>query len=62
MAEGDAGWVPHYMYRADHAAERLGTGLERFISKKPSTYVANNIWFTFQKVLVGDKALADSAT
>jgi predicted TIM-barrel fold metal-dependent hydrolase len=36
VAEGDAGWVPHYMYRADHAAERLGTGLERLISKKPA--------------------------
>ncbi len=68
VAEGDAGWVPHYMYRADHAADRLGTGLERFISQKPSTYIANNVWFTFQddatayqtEVLVGDKALADS--
>jgi predicted TIM-barrel fold metal-dependent hydrolase len=68
VAEGDAGWVPHYMYRADHAAERLGTGLERTISKPPSSYVANNIWFTFQddatayqtEILVGDKALADS--
>ncbi|MGK2914636.1 MAG: amidohydrolase family protein [Porticoccaceae bacterium] len=67
VAEGDAGWVPHYMYRADHAAERLGTGLDRFISKKPSEYVRNNVWFTFQddatayqtEVLVGDKALVD---
>lgn len=48
VAEGDAGWVPHYMYRADHAAERLGTGLHRTISKKPSEYIRNNIWFTFQ--------------
>lgn len=67
VAEGDAGWVPHYMYRADHAAERLGTGTDRFISKKPSEYVRNNIWFTFQddatayqtEALVGDKALVD---
>ena len=48
VAEGDAGWVPHYMYRADHAADRLGTGLERTISKPPSHYVRDNIWFTFQ--------------
>ncbi len=48
VAEGDAGWVPHYMYRADHAAERLGTGLDRIISKKPSDYIRKNIWFTFQ--------------
>jgi predicted TIM-barrel fold metal-dependent hydrolase len=68
VAEGDAGWVPHYMHRADHAAERLGTGLERTISRPPSSYVANNIWFTFQddatayqtEVLVGERALADS--
>ena len=26
VAEGDAGWVPHWMYRADHAAERLAAG------------------------------------
>ncbi|MBV1931279.1 MAG: amidohydrolase [Porticoccaceae bacterium] len=48
VAEGDAGWVPHYMARADHNAERLGTGLERIISKPPSHYVRENIWFTFQ--------------
>lgn len=48
VAEGDAGWVPHYMYRADHGAERLGTGLEGIISKPPSHYIRENIWFTFQ--------------
>ncbi len=48
IAEGDAGWVPHYMYRADHGAERLGSGLSRWISKPPSHYIRDNIWFTFQ--------------
>lgn len=48
VAEGDAGWVPHYMYRADHGADRLGSGLEGVISKPPSHYVRENIWFTFQ--------------
>jgi len=44
VAEGDAGWVPHYRYRANHAAARIGTGLERTLSRKPS----ENIGFTFQ--------------
>ena len=48
VAEGDAGWVPHYMYRADHAAESMGTGLESILSRKPSDYIRENIWFTFQ--------------
>lgn len=47
VAEGDAGWVPHYMYRSDHAAERLSTGTDH-LSKLPSEYILNNIWFTFQ--------------
>ncbi|MBV1879337.1 MAG: amidohydrolase [Pseudomonadales bacterium] len=47
IAEGDAGWVPHYMYRADHGAERLGEGTG-IISKPPSHYVRENVWFTFQ--------------
>ena len=66
VAEGDAGWVPHYMHRADHAAERMGTGTEEFISRKPSDYIRENIWFTFQddetayesdKLLNNDKLL-----
>ena len=48
VAEGDAGWVPHYMYRADHAAANMGTGLENILSRKPSDYIRENIWFTFQ--------------
>ena len=48
VAEGDAGWVPHYMYRADHAIARLGPGKDSYISKPPSHYIQDNIWFTFQ--------------
>jgi predicted TIM-barrel fold metal-dependent hydrolase len=48
IAEGDAGWLPHYMYRVDHAVERFGAGLDDIISQKPSEYIRNNIWFTFQ--------------
>jgi len=47
--EADAGWVPHYMYRMDHAFKRhrhwlTGTELHRL----PSEYFAENIYVTFQ--------------
>jgi len=48
VAEADAGWVPHWMYRSDHAAERWGSAMQRTISKKPSEYVLSNAHFTFQ--------------
>ena len=48
-AEADGGWVPHYMYRMDHAYDRhrhwmRGKELER----KPSEYFREHIYFTFQ--------------
>jgi predicted TIM-barrel fold metal-dependent hydrolase len=49
-AEADAGWVPHYMYRMDHAYKRhrnwLPPGQE--LSRLPSKYFAENIYVTFQ--------------
>jgi uncharacterized protein len=48
--EADAGWVPHFMYRMDHAYKRhrywLPAGQE--LSKMPSEYFAENIFVTFQ--------------
>ncbi len=48
--EADAGWVPHFMYRMDHAFNRhrywLPPGQQ--LSKKPSEYFAENIFVTFQ--------------
>jgi predicted TIM-barrel fold metal-dependent hydrolase len=48
--EADAGWVPHFMYRMDHAYNRhrywLPAGQE--LSKLPSEYFAENIYVTFQ--------------
>lgn len=48
--EADAGWVPHFMYRMDHAFNRhrywLKPGAE--LSKLPSEYFAENIYVTFQ--------------
>jgi predicted TIM-barrel fold metal-dependent hydrolase len=49
-AEADAGWVPHYMYRMDHAYKRhrywLPAGQK--LSKLPSEYFRENIYTTFQ--------------
>jgi len=49
-AEADAGWVPHFMYRMDHAYNRhrnwLPPGQE--LSRPPSEYFADNVYVTFQ--------------
>jgi uncharacterized protein len=48
-AEGDAGWLPHYMYRMDHAYDRHGYHMEaRGLQRMPSDYIRENIYFTFQ--------------
>ena len=48
--EADAGWVPHFMYRMDHAYKRhrywLPAGQE--LSRLPSEYFRDNIYTTFQ--------------
>jgi predicted TIM-barrel fold metal-dependent hydrolase len=48
--ESDAGWVPHYMYRMDHAFSRHRNWIapDVRLSKEPSEYVRENIYFTFQ--------------
>ena len=47
--EADAGWVAHWMYRADHAVARhrnwLGSGE---LARLPSEYVRENVYVTFQ--------------
>jgi predicted TIM-barrel fold metal-dependent hydrolase len=48
--EADAGWVPHFMYRMDHAYNRHRHWLQpdQELSKQPSEYFAENIYVTFQ--------------
>jgi len=47
--EADAGWVPHYMYRMDHAYKRHRHWLPAgTLSKLPSEYFRENIYVTFQ--------------
>ena len=48
-AEADAGWVPHFMYRMDHAYNRHRYWLEMgTLTRSPSEYFAENIYVTFQ--------------
>ena len=48
--EADAGWVPHYTYRMDHAYHRhrnwMAPGIE--LSRLPSEYFSEHIYTTFQ--------------
>jgi predicted TIM-barrel fold metal-dependent hydrolase len=47
--EADAGWVPHYMYRMDHAYKRHRYWLPAgTLSKLPSEYFRENVYTTFQ--------------
>ncbi|HUY27514.1 MAG TPA: amidohydrolase family protein [Candidatus Binataceae bacterium] len=47
--EADAGWVPHYMYRMDHAYDRHRYWLPAgALSKMPSEYFRENVYVTFQ--------------
>lgn len=49
VAESDVGWLPHYMYRMDHAARMNAEGgIIKGLSKLPSEYIRNNVWATFQ--------------
>ncbi len=48
-AEADAGWVPHYLYRMDHAFSRHRNWMSHGdISMAPSEYFRRNVWVTFQ--------------
>jgi predicted TIM-barrel fold metal-dependent hydrolase len=48
--EADAGWVPHFMYRMDHAYKRHRNWLPagQALSRLPSEYFAECVYTTFQ--------------
>ena len=50
------------MYRVDHAAANMCTGLENILSRTPSDYIRENIWFTFQddETALESKKLTDN--
>jgi uncharacterized protein len=47
--EADAGWVPHFMYRADHAYKRHRAWMMKSeLEKMPSDYFREHVYTTFQ--------------
>jgi len=47
--EADAGWVPHFTYRMDHAYKRHRFWMETgAIQRPPSEYFYENIYVTYQ--------------
>jgi uncharacterized protein len=47
--EADGGWVPHFMYRMDHAYQRHRHWMRgRELDKRPSEYFREHVYFTFQ--------------
>ncbi len=58
VAESDAGWLPHYMYRMDHAARMNAEGgIIKGLSKLPSEYIRSNVYATFQDDLTAYHSL-----
>jgi predicted TIM-barrel fold metal-dependent hydrolase len=57
-AESDAGWMPHYMYRMDHAVKfNAESGVMKGLSKLPSEYIKSNVWMTFQDDITAFQSL-----
>ena len=49
LVEADAGWAPHWMYRADHAFDRHRNWLTaRSMTRPPSEAFRENVYLTFQ--------------
>jgi predicted TIM-barrel fold metal-dependent hydrolase len=53
-AENDTGWLPHFMYRMDHAYEKYWNvaGMKQF-EMKPSDFLRRNLRATFQDDPIG---------
>lgn len=52
-AENDTGWIPHYMYRADHAWEKFRYFDKDSLPMPPSEYVRRQLYATFQDDPIG---------
>ncbi|HXZ86963.1 MAG TPA: amidohydrolase family protein [Candidatus Binataceae bacterium] len=55
-AENDVGWIPHYMYRLDHAYEKFNALMPNPLPMKPSEYIRRQLFATFQDDPVGPAA------
>ncbi len=52
-AENDTGWIPHYMYRADHAWEKFRFFEKEPLPMRPSAYIRRQLYATFQDDPIG---------
>ncbi len=52
-AENDTGWIPHYMYRVDHAFEKFNVMSDQPLAQKPSFYIRRQMMATFQDDPIG---------
>jgi len=58
LFQDQSGWMPHYMYRMDHAAKfNFENGVIKGLSKVPSEYIKSNVWMTFQDDLTAFNSL-----
>jgi predicted TIM-barrel fold metal-dependent hydrolase len=55
-AESDVGWLPHFMYRLDHAYDKFSRLVPDAIPRRPSEYIRRQVWATFQDDPVGPAA------
>jgi predicted TIM-barrel fold metal-dependent hydrolase len=46
-AENDVGWLPHFMYRLDHADEKFGAMIAQPLPHRPSEYIRRQLWAAF---------------
>jgi predicted TIM-barrel fold metal-dependent hydrolase len=52
-AENDSGWIPHYMYRMDHAYDKFNVMSDDPLPQKPSFYIRRQMMITFQDDPIG---------
>ena len=50
------GWIPHYMFRLDHAHEKFNAITSTPLPMKPSEYIQRQMYATFQDDPVGPAA------
>jgi predicted TIM-barrel fold metal-dependent hydrolase len=56
--ENDCGWLPHFMFRLDHAHEKFGKYATRPLAMPPSDYIRRQVYATFQDDATAPLALA----
>ena len=52
-AENDSGWIPHYIYRMDHAFDKFNVMSDDPLPNKPSFYIKRQMMVTFQDDPIG---------